>query len=80
MQYLAVRCVACQREFSVETIDGNSQAVHFQRPSFRASYTCPNCNATSDYTCDDLMPSETSFLSHAVANPHPAKVRSIKPF
>src|SRR5687767_14493929 len=57
MEYLAVRCVACQGEFPVERLDGNSQAVHFQRSSFRASYTCPSCNATSDYTCDDLMPS-----------------------
>jgi hypothetical protein len=57
MEYLVVRCVACGREFPVERIDGNSQAVHFQRSSFRASYTCPSCNATSDYTRDDLMPS-----------------------
>jgi hypothetical protein len=65
MEYLAVRCVACRREFPVERIDGNSQAVHFQRSSFRASYTCPHCNATSDYTRDDLMPSagHSSFVS-----------------
>ena len=75
MLYLAARCVACQREFAVDKIDGESQAVHFRRPSFFESYTCPNCNATSDYTCDDLMRFETSFLSQVITNAHRANVR-----
>ena len=56
MPYLAVRCVACQKEFPVERIDGRAQATPFQRASFRASYTCPQCGATDDYGLDDLMP------------------------
>ena len=75
MIYLAERCVACQREFAVDKIDGKSQAVHFRWPSFFESYNCPNCNATSDYTCDDLVRSETSFLSQVITNAHRAKVK-----
>jgi hypothetical protein len=56
MPYLAVRCVGCQKEFAVERIDDQGQAAHFQRASFLASYTCPECGATNDYGSDDLVP------------------------
>ena len=56
MEYLAVRCVDCRKEFAVERIDDRSQAIHFQRASFRASYTCPHCDAAHDYGFEDLMP------------------------
>jgi transcription elongation factor Elf1 len=76
MIYLAERWVACQREFAVDKIDGTSQTVQFRRPSFFESDNCPNCNATSDYTCDDLvLRSETSFLSQVITNAHRAKVK-----
>jgi len=55
MEYLAVRCRSCDKEFPVERIGSASEAAPFRRPSFKASYTCPHCYATDDYSSDDLM-------------------------
>ena len=54
MKYLAVRCRSCEKEFAVERLDSSRQAVQFRRLSFKASYTCPHCSATDEYTADDL--------------------------
>jgi len=55
MEYLAVRCRSCEKEFAVERIGSASEVAPFHRPSFKASYTCPHCYATDDYSSDDLM-------------------------
>ncbi len=54
MEYLAVRCRSCEKEFAVERIGTASEVAPFRRPSFKASYTCPHCSATHDYVSDDL--------------------------
>ncbi len=58
MKQLAVRCRSCEREFPVERIGRASEAAPFRRPSFKASYTCPHCSVTHDYTSADLTPYE----------------------
>ena len=63
MEYLAVRCRSCDGEFPVERITGPAEAAPFQRPSFKASYTCPHCYATDDYSSDDLL-----FLAGGIEN------------
>ena len=60
MDYLAVRCRSCEKEFEVERIGSASEAAPFRRPSFKASYTCPHCYATHDYSSDDLTVSAGS--------------------
>ncbi len=55
MEYLAVRCRSCEKEFVVESIGSASEGAPFRRPSFKASYTCPHCHATHDYSSGDLM-------------------------
>lgn len=60
MEYLAVRCRSCEKEFPVERIGSASEAAPFRRPSFKASYTCPHCYATHDYPSDDLTVSAGS--------------------
>ena len=57
MEYLAVRCRSCEKEFAVERIGSAAEAAPFRRPSFKASYTCPHCHATHDYSSEDLMES-----------------------
>ena len=54
MENLAVRCRSCEAEFVVERINSAPEAAPFRRPSFKASYTCPQCDATHDYTSGDL--------------------------
>jgi len=54
MDYLGVQCKSCGREFAVERVEKRSNAVAFSRPSFKASYTCPHCDQTHDYTSQDL--------------------------
>jgi hypothetical protein len=60
MKYLAVRCRGCEKEFAVERIDSIRQAVQFRRSSFKASYTCPHCSVTDEYTAGDLTSYEAS--------------------
>jgi hypothetical protein len=55
MECLAVRCRSCEKEFEVESIGSASEVAPFRRPSFKASYTCPHCYATHDYSSGDLM-------------------------
>ncbi len=64
MECLAVRCRSCQKEFVVESIGRTSEAAPFRRPSFKASYTCPDCHATHDYTSGDLMLSAGSIANN----------------
>lgn len=54
MEHLAVWCKSCEKEFVVERIASAAEAAPFRRPSFKASYTCPHCAATHDYSSDDL--------------------------
>ena len=41
--------------FAVESIGSASEAAPFRRPSFKASYTCPHCHVSHDYSSGDLM-------------------------
>ena len=55
MLYLGVNCQTCKEVFALKNVVTLApKEIGHGKPSFKASCTCPHCNAHHKYTEDDL--------------------------
>ncbi len=55
MLYRGVKCKTCKEVLALKNVTLALKEIEYEKPSLKASCTCPHCNAHHTYTEDDLV-------------------------
>ena len=55
MLYRGVKCKTCKEVLALKNATLALKEIEYEKLSFKASCTCPHCNAHHKYTEDDLV-------------------------